>query len=148
MLELDIRLQYPCPSPAKRARRCRTMTRQATGPSHWPRRRKLREPNSCRLIQIHCHLVSCLVDESRARNASRATSRSIIGPAPPLFFFSFSSSLIRPALPPLRADLGFWMAIVVGQRRLGCHLRCGRLCACASLGGWCGMDGLQKAHQT
>lgn len=86
MLELDIRLQYPCLSPAKRARRCRTMARQATGPSHWPRRRKLREPNSCRLIQIHCHLVSCLVDESRARNASRATSRSIIGPAPPLFF--------------------------------------------------------------
>lgn len=43
MLELDVRLnsKTPCLSPAKRARRCRTMARQATGPSHWPRRRKL-----------------------------------------------------------------------------------------------------------
>lgn len=115
------------------------MTRQATGPSHWPRRRKLREPKSRRLIhQIDALSIRSFASWVQSESAGLHHGASLAQPLP----FLFSSIFLCLALPCLFCPQiwGFgwqtWLASVFGA----VILWCGRyFCLCPL--GWCGMDG-------
>lgn len=120
MLKLDMRLEYTPVS--------RQLNEGAEMPHHDPTGHwsvplasppEIARAKRRRLIhQIHCIGIWPFASwvQSRQRNASRASSRRIIGPAPPLFA-SLPSALICLVLPLLSADLGFgwqsWLASVV-----------------------------------
>lgn len=60
--------------------------------------------------QIHRLLLRGCKQRAQAASSYSIHHGTPLAQPPPLFFL---------LLPPLRADLGFWMAIVVGQRCLG-----------------------------
>lgn len=120
------------------------MTRQATGPSHWPRRRKLREPKSLVVDLIDSpdplsfgFLPRGCVNES-ANCKQSYTLRSIIGPAPSPFIFLPRLLLPCPFFCAQIWGWGWqsWLASVAW----GYSSWCGRYSACLWVV-WDGIDG-------